>query len=58
MLENPLNGILPPDQADLILVMLISIPLSYILSFIYNKYLLLALTMTLTMGFQSILFPQ
>lgn len=58
MLQNPLVGILPQDQADLILVMIITIPLSYIFSFIYNKYLLLALTMTLTMGFQSLLFPE
>jgi hypothetical protein len=58
MLQNPLTGILPDDQADLILIMIITIPLSYIFSFIYNKYILLALTMTLTMGFQSLLFPE
>lgn len=57
MLQNPLAGILPDDQADLILIMIITIPLSYIFSFIYNKYILLALTMTFTMGFQSLLFP-
>ncbi len=57
MLQNPLVGILPDDQADLILIMVISIPLSYMLSFIYNKYLFLALTMALTIGVQSILFP-
>ena len=57
MLQNPLNGILPPDQADLILIMIIIIPLSHLLCLIYNKYLFLALTMSLTIGFQSILFP-
>ena len=56
-MQNPLLGILPPDQADLILIMLLSIPLSHLLSLIYNKYLFLALTMTLTIGIQSILFP-
>ena len=40
MLENPLLAILPPDQANLVLIMLISIPLSYILSLIYNKFIL------------------
>ena len=58
MLENPLLAILPPDQANLILIMLISIPLSYILSLIYNKFLFLAMTMSLTIGIQSILFPE
>jgi D-alanyl-lipoteichoic acid acyltransferase DltB (MBOAT superfamily) len=57
MLQNPLAGFLPGDQADLVLIMLVSIPLSYMLSLIYNKYLLLALTMTFTIGFQSLLFP-
>ena len=57
MLQNPLVGILPDDQADLILIMFISIPLSYLLSLIYNKYIFLAITMSLTIGFQSILFP-
>ena len=57
MLQNPLAGVLPDDQADLILIMVISIPLSYLLSLIYNKYLFLAMTMSLTIGFQSILFP-
>jgi hypothetical protein len=58
MLENPLYAILPPDQANLVLIMLISIPLSYILSLIYNKFLFLAMTMSLTIGIQSILFPE
>lgn len=58
MLENPLLAILPPDQANLILIMLFSIPLSYILSLIYNKFLFLAMTMSLTIGIQSILFPE
>lgn len=57
MLQNPLNAILPGDQADLVLVMLLTIPLSYILSFIYNKYLFLTMNLALTIGFQSILFP-
>ncbi len=57
MLQNPLVGVLPDDQADLILIMIICVPLSYILSLIYNKYLYLAMTMSLTIGFQSILFP-
>ena len=57
MLLNPLAGILPPDQADLILILIITIPLSYLLSLIYNKFLFLALTMSLTISFQSILFP-
>lgn len=50
-------GILPADQADLILIMLLSIPLSYLLSLVYNRYIFLALTMALTIGIQSILFP-
>ena len=58
MLENPLLAILPPDQANLVLIMLISIPLSYILSLIYNKFLFLAMTMSLTIGIQSIIFPE
>ena len=57
MLQNPLAGILPPDQADLVLIMIITIPLSFLLSLIYNKYIFLALSMSLTIGFQSILFP-
>lgn len=57
MLQNPLLGILPPDQADLILIMLVTIPLSYLLSLIYNKYLFLTMTMALTIAFQSYLFP-
>jgi hypothetical protein len=57
MLQNPLLVILPPDQADLILIMLVTIPLSYLLSLIYNKYLFLSLTMALTIAFQSYLFP-
>lgn len=57
MLQNPLAEILPADQADLVLVMIISIPLSYLLSFIYNKYILLTLSMALTISFQSLLFP-
>lgn len=58
MLQNPLTIFLPEDQAQLVLIMFVSIPLSYILSLIYNKYLLLALTMTITMSFQSLLFPE
>ena len=42
MLQNPLAGILPPDQADLVLIMIITIPLSFLLSLIYNKYIFLA----------------
>ena len=57
MFQNPLTQILPPDQADLVLVMIVSIPLSYLLSLIYNKYLFLTLSMSLTIGFQSYLFP-
>lgn len=57
MFQNPLAQILPPDQADLVLVMIVSIPLSYLLSLIYNKYLFLTLSMSLTIGFQSFLFP-
>ena len=58
MLQNPLLAFLPPDQADLILILIITIPLSYLLSLIYNKYLFLAMTMALTIGYQSILFPE
>ena len=57
MLQNPLVGILPPDQANLVLILIITIPLSYLLSLVYNKFLFLALTMSLTISFQSILFP-
>ena len=57
MIANPLAEVLPPDQANLILTMLLSVPLSFLMCMIYNKYLLLAVTMTLTMGFQSMLFP-
>ena len=57
MLQNPLAGVLPPDQADLILIMILTIPLSYLLLLTYNKFLFLALTMSLTISFQSILFP-
>jgi hypothetical protein len=57
MIENPLLAIFPPDQANLLLIMMVSIPLSYILSLIYNRYLFLAMTMSLTIGVQSILFP-
>lgn len=57
MLQNPLVGVLPDDQADLILIMIITVPLSYLLSLIYSKYVFLAMTMALTIGFQSILFP-
>jgi hypothetical protein len=56
-MENPLSGFLPRDQANLVLIMLVSIPLSYILFLINNKYLLLTLSMALTIGFQSLLFP-
>ena len=37
--------------------MVIIIPISYLLSKIYNKYIFLAITLPLTMIFQSILFP-
>lgn len=57
MLQNPLAGILPPDQADLVLIMVLSIPLSYLLSYVYNKWLMLGITMSLTMSIQSYLFP-
>lgn len=57
MIQNPLLAVLPQDQANLILILIISIPLSYILSLIYNRYLFLAMTMSLTIGVQSILFP-
>lgn len=57
-MQNPLTVFLPEDQANLILILFITIPLSYLFSFVYNKYILLALTMTLTMGFQSLLFPE
>jgi hypothetical protein len=56
-MHNPLAALLPPDQADLVLIMLVSIPLSYLLCLIRHKYLMLALSMALTIGFQSILFP-
>jgi lysophospholipid acyltransferase len=58
MVENPLLLVLPADQADLVLIMLVSVPLSFLLSLAYNKHLFLALTMALTIGFQSILFPE
>jgi hypothetical protein len=57
MLQNPLLALLPADQADLVLILLISIPLSYLFSLIYNRYIMLALSLTLTISFQSLLFP-
>lgn len=57
MIQNPLVTLIPEDQANLVVAMILSIPLSYLLSLIYNKYLLLAISMTLTIGFQSLLFP-
>ena len=57
MLQNPLSGFLPPDQADLVLALVLMIPLGYMLSLIYNRWLLLTLTVTLTMSIQSYFFP-
>lgn len=37
--------------------MLISIPISYLLKLIKQKYLFLALSMTVTLAFQTFLFP-
>ena len=37
--------------------MLLSIPLSFLLSIIKQKYLFLALSMSITFAFQSLLFP-
>jgi hypothetical protein len=56
-MENPLAAFLEADQANLVLIMIISIPLSYLLGMIYNKFLFLALSVTLTLAFQSVLFP-
>ena len=58
MLQNPLYAILPTDQADLMLIVVIIIPLSYILSFMYNKYLFLTFTITFSIAFQSFLFKE
>lgn len=57
MLFNPLRAVLPNDQADLILIQLITVPLSYILFRIRNKYVFLTLTIFLTIAIQSHLFP-
>jgi hypothetical protein len=57
MISNPLLAVLPPDQADLILIMILSIPLSYALSKIRNKIALIAFSGFFTILFQCILFP-
>lgn len=52
-----LRQVLDEDQANLIFCMLISIPLSYLLKLITQKYLFLALSITITLAFQTFLFP-
>jgi hypothetical protein len=48
---------LEEDQANLIICMLSSIPLCYLLSILRPKYLSLALSISITLAFQSFLFP-
>lgn len=52
-----LRTVLDEEQANLIFCMILSIPLSYLLKFIKQKYLFLALSMTVTLAFQTFLFP-
>lgn len=53
-----LRKFLDEEQATLIYLMLLSIPLSYIMSRLTNKYLILALSFTASFAFQSVMFPQ
>ena len=48
---------LDEEQAKLITMMLVSIALSSLLCFIHNKYLILGLSISLSLLFQSIMFP-
>jgi hypothetical protein len=52
-----LLNFLDEDQVNLIICMLLSIPLSFLLCLIKQKYLFLALSMSITLAFQSLLFP-
>lgn len=52
-----LREFLEEDQANLVVCMLASVPLSYLLSILRPKYLSLALSITVTLAFQSFLFP-
>lgn len=52
-----LRQVLDEEQANLIFCMLISIPISFLLKLINQKYLFLALSMTVTLAFQTFLFP-
>ena len=52
-----LSAFLEEDQANLISLMLLTIPLSYSLSLIHSKYLKLAISIIFSVLFQSLIFP-
>lgn len=52
-----LRNFLADDQAMLISIMLTTIPLSFILSKLQNKYLIVGLSFISTVIFQSLMFP-
>ena len=56
MFQNPLYALLPVDQADLVVIVIIVIPIAYVLSLIYNKYIILTITITFSIAFQSYLY--
>ena len=53
-----LYQVLEESQANLIFCLLIAVPLSYLMSIISNKYLNLALSITVTYTMQSFIFPE
>lgn len=52
-----LRNFLDEDQATLIILMLTSIPLSFVLSLLKNKYLILSISIAFSAVFQCIMFP-
>lgn len=52
-----LRTFLDEEQATLISLMLLTIPLSYLMGLLRNKYMILALSFVTSIIFQSIMFP-
>lgn len=52
-----LKTFLDEDQAKLITIMIVTIPLSYLMYLLKSKYLILAISISFSLLFQHIMFP-
>lgn len=57
-MHNPLTAVLSQDQADLIAFMILTVPLSFLLLRLTNKWAFLCFSVSFTILFQSVLFPE